>query len=363
MSQRASRISGDPGNQASDMELEVPRERVGGLPRRPVTELQRALIVQAMVRVVHDRGYGGASVASVTAEAKVCRRTFFRAFDSLEDCFLAILDEGASHTKRLLSNAFDTEKSWLEGVRTALVALLSFFDSDPALAHVLLVEATAGGAQARERRERHIASITSLIEDRRGTPPGGQTHALVNHGVMAALLGTLHTHLITRSPTPVITLLGPLMGLITTPYVPKHAVTREIAHSEAIAHELLAHGNHASPQRSPASSELPELLRNSRAHRVRSCIAYLAAHPGASNQQTASNIHASDTAPRRHAMDRRTQGSEGCAAQPRPCSVPDTEMQMSPARPNRSGGHNDLPCSAARSCRSASFCCSRSSRP
>jgi len=251
----------------------------------------RARIIDAMVFVVRERGYAGASVTSVSARAEVSRRTFYEAFDGLDDCFLAVLDEGYRRVRALMSGAFDREQSWLDGVRGALAALLSFFDSEPVLSHVLLVEAAAAGPWARERREQHIALLTRLIEERWGAPEDGHAHSLVNPGVMASLLGVLHSHLVAARPEPLIGLLGPLMGLVTSPYLPQRAVAREIALANAVARELLATPDNSPIQRSEVNGvEIPGLLRNPRAHRARACLLYVAEHPGASNREVATAI-------------------------------------------------------------------------
>lgn len=254
-------------------------------------DTRRPRLIDAMVLVVRERGYAGASVTSVCARAKLSRRTFCEQFDGVEDCFLAVLDEGARHASTLMTQAFEREESWVAGVRGALAALLSFFDSEPALAHVLLVEASSAGPWARERREQHIASLTELIEERWGAPEDGHAHPLVNPGVMASLLGVLHTHLVEGRPEPLITLLGPLMGLVSAPYLGRRRVTREIERADTIARELLA--RRAGPQegqRAARRAEPPALLQNPRAHRARAVLLYLAAHPQASNRQIADGI-------------------------------------------------------------------------
>ncbi len=243
-----------------------------------------------MVLAVGERGFAHVRVGAVCAQAKVSRGTFAELFDGPEDCFLAVLDDGYRGTRTLISQAFEREGSWLDGVRGALVALLLFFDADPVLARVLLVEAAAAGAWARERRERRIASLMSLIERRWGAPPGGDAHPHVTAGVMASILGVLHTHLVTGRREPLITLLGSLMGLITAPYLEQRQIVREIERADAAVRDLLAGRRHEPPSPVAEDVAIPALLRNSRAHRARACLLHLAEHPGASNRQIASAV-------------------------------------------------------------------------
>jgi AcrR family transcriptional regulator len=256
-------------------------------------ELRRARIMDAMVLAAGELGFARTTVTAVCARAKVSRRTFLESFDSLEDCFLAVLDDGYRRVLDLIAQAFATHGSWLEGVRAALVALLCLFDSEPPLAQVLLVEASAAGTRARECRERRLAALTALIEDRWGAPAAGHPHPLVPTGVMASLLGVIHTHLVIRREEPLIVLLGPLMGLVSAPYLDQRGVAREIERASVLARELLVRREReqadalASGMGAGAGVEIPALLRDPRAHRARACLLHLSAHPGASNRDVA----------------------------------------------------------------------------
>jgi AcrR family transcriptional regulator len=281
--------------------------------REQALRVQRRRILDAIVLVVSERGFAGASVGAVSARAGVSRRTFYKVFDGLEDCFLVVLDEGAWYVGRVMSRAFAGERSWLDGVRSALAALLGFLDSEPALARVLLIEATAAGPVARERREQHVATLRSLVEGHWEALRDGQAHRLVNDGVIASLLGVLHTQLVVEREEPLIMLLGPMMGLVTAPYLDRRDVTAEIERGEALARELLAgRGEQEQPGhragagaarpghaggavkggrgRPGGAVEVPALLRDPRAHRARACVRYLATHPEASNGEVAEAV-------------------------------------------------------------------------
>lgn len=252
--------------------------------------IQRGRMLDAVVRVVYERGYARASLTAVSVRARVSRRTFHEEFTGLEDCFLAVMNEGMLHTSMLISQGFDQGgDSWVAGVRAALAALLAFFDSEPEYAYVLLVEATTAGPRARELRERHIAALIALVEQRAGEPADGHAHTHVTAGVMASLLGVLHTQLVTAREQPLTPLLGPLMGLVTAPYLDRQAMARAIQQGEDTARELLARSATEHPQSSLMRSviEIPEPLGHPRAHRARACVRYLAAHPGASNRDVA----------------------------------------------------------------------------
>lgn len=265
--------------------------------RRRERRAQRARVLEAMVAIAAEKGFTAASVDYVIKRARVSRRTFYELFDSLEDCFSVALEEALVGNSALISEAFEDKDCWEDGVFGALVALLMLFDSEPLLARAWLIESFTAGSWALELRERSIAALRGLIVERWNTmshaepqsgapdPPEPGSPPIV--GTMAAVLGVIERHLVTQQPEWLIMLLGPLMGLVMGTYQDADKVAREIARGEQRANELLAAPY--PPSRRGASrklaSELPEALRDPRAHRARLCLLYLLEHPGASNRQ------------------------------------------------------------------------------
>jgi AcrR family transcriptional regulator len=248
--------------------------------------IQRQRILRAMAEVVAERGYAGASVQIVIARAGVSRRTFYRCFQSLEACFLALVDMGLECAVDLVSQAFAGEETWQDGVRAALASLLVFLDSDALLAQVWFVESLGAGAWALERRERNLAVLRTLVvsswpvAEARGSAP------LAAEGAMGSVLAVIHTHIITGKPGSLIGLLGPLMGLVTAHYLPPHEVAREIERGEDLARKIMA----TEPSVAPPRVAIPALLCNPTAHRVRQCMLFLVDHQDASNREIAAGI-------------------------------------------------------------------------
>jgi AcrR family transcriptional regulator len=260
------------------------------------TEIQRARVLAAMVDVVGEQGYKAASVEAVVKRARVSRRTFYALFDSIEDCFAAVLAEGLERTSAIMEKAFERESAWEDGVRAALAELLVFFDSEPLLSRVWLIEALAAGAWAFEHRERSVAALRALVVANWASPERGEVASPSPDsppvvGVMAAVIGVIHTHLITKKQEPLIVLLGPLMGIVTAAYLDADAAAREVKRGEELTRGLLSEPYPPrEPARPAASAEVPAALRDPRARRARLCLLYLLAHPGASNREVGSGV-------------------------------------------------------------------------
>jgi AcrR family transcriptional regulator len=251
--------------------------------------VQRERILRAMVEVVVERGYTGASVGLVIARARVSRRTFDRMFSGLEDCFAEVIDLGLECSLELVSEAFAGEKTWQDGVGMALASLLLFFDSEPLLARVWVVESLAAGAWALERRERNVTVLRELVLAGWPAADASRPPPLAAEGVMASVLGVLHSRLVTGKHEPLIELLGPLMGVVAGPYLPAREVALEVARGEELAREIQAAKHRYGPPRT-SGGLIPALLSNPNARRARRCVVFLAGHPGASNREVAAGI-------------------------------------------------------------------------
>lgn len=245
-----------------------------------------------MVEVVAERGFASASITLVLERAKVSRRAFDELFEGPEDCFVAILDHGLERAVALITSAFAREDTWWGGVRSGLASLLVFLDSEPSLAWVWLVESLAAGSWALRHRERNLAVLCSRMlaslpsSDRCSTPP------LAAQGAIASVLGIVHAHLVTDAPDPLLTLLGPLMGVIAAPYLGAASVQREILSGETLAAAIQAGEQLYALPEQPAELllEIPATLLNPNAHRARECLLFVADRPGSNNRQVAIGI-------------------------------------------------------------------------
>jgi AcrR family transcriptional regulator len=243
----------------------------------------RARILQAMVEVAAEHGFAGASVKLVTARAGVSSRTFYEEFDGLQECFVAVLDLALERAGGLIVQAFVREERWQDGVLGALASLLVFFDSEPALTRIWFVEALAAGSWALERRE-HVAGMLRSMIVEHWVARGDETpDPVVAAGVMASVLGLIQMQLVAKRPEPLIELLGPLMGLVTSLSLDTQDRAREVQRGAKLAWEIQAgEASWTPPPAAPPQSEptLPVMLTNPTARRLRACVLYLAEQGG-----------------------------------------------------------------------------------
>jgi AcrR family transcriptional regulator len=241
----------------------------------------RERILQAMVEVAAERGFEHVTVKLLTESAGVSTRTFYEEFESLRDCFIAALDLSLERAGTLIAQAFAREERWQDGVLGALASLLVYFDSEPRLTRIWFVEASAAGSWALARREYLAGALRSMIVEywaARGEEPPEPVAAA---GVMASVIGLIQTHLVTERPEPLVELLGPLEGLVTSLYLDKEDVAREVQRGTRLARDIQAGKvSWALPALAPPQREsgpaLPAILTNPTARRLRESVLYLA---------------------------------------------------------------------------------------
>ncbi len=106
---------------------------------------------------------------------------------------------------------------------------------------------------------------------------------------VASVAGILHTRLVTGEAPRFIGLLGQLVGLVVCPYLDPYEVITEIKRSEDLARKI-AEERSSSSSPPIASVQLPAGQRHPGAFRARSCVIFIATHPGASNKEIAAGI-------------------------------------------------------------------------
>jgi AcrR family transcriptional regulator len=121
--------------------------------REEVARNQRARLYGATIEAVARRGYAATSVAEVLALAGVSRRALYELFSDKEDCFLATCDSAVARARKVMLDAWASERGWANRLHASCKALLDDIASFPKPARLVLVESLAVGASVRERMQ------------------------------------------------------------------------------------------------------------------------------------------------------------------------------------------------------------------
>lgn len=101
---------------------------------------QRAKLLDAMVRVVADKGYEVATVADAVKLARVSRGTFYELFESKEACLAAAYRLGLDVLSARVADGVREAQDWRDELRLGIRAYLHTFDEEPLFARVYLLE-------------------------------------------------------------------------------------------------------------------------------------------------------------------------------------------------------------------------------
>jgi AcrR family transcriptional regulator len=245
-------------------------------------------MLEAMAEIVAERGLRGTTIAAVTKQACVSRMTFTEVFGSIEQAFVALVEQATAWPTTLIRDAFEQESSWRASVLAGLEALLVFLDSEPSLARVCLIEALAGPPAALEHRAQLLQPLAVLVDGAREMLPADrQPPAVTAEATIVSVAGILHARLVACQAPPFINLLGELAALVVAPYLGSDEAT-EAARIGSERSQVVARERSAKPP--DLRAPVPRQLHHARARRARACVLYVAEHPGASNQKIATGI-------------------------------------------------------------------------
>ena len=267
----------------------------GSSPRVRVSEMQRARLLAAAVAVIADRGYAATSVGHICRQARVSRRTFYDLFGGREDCLLAVLQNAVRAVAREIDAAGLEGCAWRDRVRGGLVVVLSFFDREPSLARVCVVQALQAGPRVAQWREQTLGRLVGVVDEGRGESARSQEQctALTAEGLVGAAFAIVYARLSRDEHSGALSgLLGELMSLIVLPYLGPAAARSERQRAVSQSPPGLAvqkSVRNAAPGGDPLGA-LPMRLT----YRTARVLDSVAANPGASNSSVAAHAGISD---------------------------------------------------------------------
>ncbi len=116
-----------------------------------------------MVQVANRRGYAGANVSAVIAEAGVSRPTFYDYFADRDDCFVATIEDVHASLAEAVEAALQDGEPH-QALDRAVAATLDFASEQPAKARFLTGESMSGGHGALAARDAGVARIAETVE-------------------------------------------------------------------------------------------------------------------------------------------------------------------------------------------------------
>jgi AcrR family transcriptional regulator len=201
-----------------------------GLPRSFVESNQRQRILRAVVEVASGTGYGGLTVRDVIARAGVSRRTFYEHFENKEQAFLAAYELVVTRLAEDVQGSSTQGGTWCERIGLGLATFLDRLASDPALAHLCVVEVLAAGPPALASRAVAMEAFRTFLEPGfEEAPDGLPVPALAAETATGGAYEVVYSLVLQGRTAELPFLLPDLLQIVLLPFVGAHAAAAEAA--------------------------------------------------------------------------------------------------------------------------------------
>ncbi|HXP98772.1 MAG TPA: TetR/AcrR family transcriptional regulator [Solirubrobacteraceae bacterium] len=136
----------------------------GNVSRSFVVHNQRERILDALANLSAAKGYGASTIPEIVQEAAVSVQAFYEHFSGKEDAFLVAYELGHRKALGIVERAYETQEDWPAAVRAGIAALLEFLASEPAYAHLALIDALTASPKAASTAHQAIGAYSAMLE-------------------------------------------------------------------------------------------------------------------------------------------------------------------------------------------------------
>jgi AcrR family transcriptional regulator len=195
------------------------------LSKQFVVKNQRERIVDATAAIVAEKGLQGLTIPEIARRANVSHQTFYEMYPTKDDAFLGAQKVGLHQALRVAVQAYDAQgEDWPLSVAAGLRALLEYLASEPAHAHLTVVDTFAASPSAIEIRDTRLHAFAAYLQpgfhyaaehfpERRPTP------AIAPEAIAGGIWQVLH-HYIENERVENIAVLAPQLAYIAlTPFI------------------------------------------------------------------------------------------------------------------------------------------------
>jgi AcrR family transcriptional regulator len=133
------------------------------LSRSFLVHSQRERILDAVAQLSAEKGFTNLTLEDIAGRASISLQAFYEHFAGKEDAFLVAYEVGHGKALALVERAHDAAPDWPNAVRAGITTLLEFLASEPAFAHLALVDALIATAQTADRATKGFAQYTELL--------------------------------------------------------------------------------------------------------------------------------------------------------------------------------------------------------
>ena len=166
----------------------------------------------------------------MVARAGVQESAFFEVFDSEQECFEAAFEEGLGRLSLTVDGAVGREGSWLDRLRTGLVAFLGFLDDEPAWGRLLILDTPVAYGVVGLRCQQRVLGVLTLLLDNgapRATGERMPESMLISEFVVGGAISVIRAQMLQGDGAVLVGLAPSLMSFMVRPYLGEVAANAE----------------------------------------------------------------------------------------------------------------------------------------
>lgn len=160
----------------------------GNVSRSFVVHNQRERILDALANLAVAKGFAATTIPSIVQEAAVSVQAFYEHFSGKEDAFLVAYEIGHRKALAIVERAYESQEEWPAAIRAGIAVLLEFLASEPAYAHLALIDALTASPKAAAVAHYGMNAYTGMLEPGLQSSVNGQVPAAI---AMEATAGAL----------------------------------------------------------------------------------------------------------------------------------------------------------------------------
>jgi AcrR family transcriptional regulator len=135
------------------------------LPRQFIVKSQRERIVDATAAIVAEKGLAALTIPEIARRANVSYQTFYNIYPSKHDAFLGAQKVGMHQALRIASETYQAHSDdWPRAIAAGLTALVDFLVSEPAHAHLSVVDTFAASPETIETRGASMRGFAAYLQ-------------------------------------------------------------------------------------------------------------------------------------------------------------------------------------------------------
>jgi AcrR family transcriptional regulator len=207
------------------------------MPRQMIMKSQRERIVDATAAIVAEKGLAKLTIPEIAKRANVSHQTFYEMYPSKHDAFLGAQKVGLHQALQVTIETYEARKDdWPSAVAAGFCALIDYLSSEPAHAHLTVVDTFAASPEAIEIRDTAMQAFAAFLGP--GYELAPEVPPVAAEAIAGGVWQVLHHYIANDRLVELPEVIPQGISLALTPFLgPKQAVATALAEAQRRAED------------------------------------------------------------------------------------------------------------------------------